>query len=211
MDALFHEDSRMALFQARLIRDHYGTEDELRQYSDEALLCYIVDELVYLANSMRRSGHIIVCAERFFDVIILNNEFITISHAFTMTSMYNSTETEHMEFWHDRKTKTLQSCYADSDSIDGIPSRERVEQVSRSGPYNWNPSETLTCSDNQSEESFMEQRIAIDHITYHISKYRTPEASNAMTYTKNVIVHGAPGTGKHLLQRSPLLSQWVVD
>ena len=61
-------------------------------------------------------------------------------------------------------------------------------------------------SSNQSDDSFEEQLLAIKTNAHSIDKYcGVAHDRQSLTYTKNVITHGAPGSGKSFIgQRSVL-------
>ena len=71
--------------------------------------------------------------------------------------------------------------------------------VTRKTPLNWDPMITFEQYVNQSEESYNEQRKSISNNIQSINKFRMTSGDESLTYTKNVITYGAPGTGKSFI------------
>ena len=66
-------------------------------------------------------------------------------------------------------------------------------QVTRSTPLEWDAVQTLARYERQSQESFAEQREAVEWFVRQIDKYRTTHGHTGLTHTKNLIAYGAPG------------------
>ena len=61
----------------------------------------------------------------------------------------------------------------------------------------WDPVKSMVQSETQNETSFNEQKLGMKTYAYSINKYCGNVGDRlSLTHTKNVIVHGAPGTGK---------------
>ena len=80
--------------------------------------------------------------------------------------------------------------------MNNIPSKEEIMNVNRQHPLSWNPLSNLSKFANQSEESFAEQNIAIQYNIKQIDKYRCTNGIESMRCTNNIVIYGAPGTGK---------------
>ena len=65
--------------------------------------------------------------------------------------------------------------------------------ATKTNPFNWDAYTSLRKNNNQSEESFNEQRLGICVATKAIDKYCY---IGNLTYTKNVGLRGFPGSGK---------------
>ena len=83
--------------------------------------------------------------------------------------------------------------------MENIPSAEEILSVDRESPLDWNPLRQFQQFENQSEESFFEQKSALQHIIKTINKFRTITGRESTNYTKNQIIYGAPGTGKSFI------------
>ena len=146
----------------------------------------------FLPNSMRKTDIFITLVQPMFDDIIIRNEFSANEHPHTIPGLQLSLTDEFRQFWIDNRRKQLQSIFKDYHNLEGIPVREQVENVTRSGFINWDPTNIPQYAE-QSVEPFEEQVFALKVLKSTIDKYLD---STSMTYTKGVIVHGGPGTGK---------------
>ena len=91
----------------------------------------------------------------------------------------------------------LKSIYLELEKSNGvercnIPDIDTFNNASREHPVEWKALQNFSPGVNQSEQSFQEQKIAIEMIT----KSSTLYLNGASTYVKNCGIVGAPGTGK---------------
>ena len=89
--------------------------------------------------------------------------------------------------------------------MENILLEQEIENVDRNQPHDWNPISHFNQFQNQSEESFIEQKLALSLSIQIINKYKTISGSESRTYTKNVIIYGAPGTGKSFIGQITVL------
>ena len=55
----------------------------------------------------------------------------------------------------------------------------------------------MECSENQRQASLEEQKLAMHTVVYGVNKYTAAVTGrHTLAYIKNVVIHGAPGTGK---------------
>ena len=198
----FQSGSPRDVFRATRLIGEATDDQSLTEYSSKLLKRYVEEEACYLENSMRKTSVFIVAAERFFDDVILRDEFSSETDAFTMTGLHINEEKRSKTFWQERKQKVLASALFEVGNLTGIPSRLELENVGRDCPLRWDPWTSMTPSEDQSPESFEEQRFALKVAQQTIDKYRY---SNSMTHTKACIVHGAPGTGKTFVGKVSIL------
>ena len=81
---------------------------------------------------------------------------------------------------------TIESC--------NIPSKDTILSATKSLPMNWNAVDNFTKNPIQSEDSFEEQRTAINVACSQIDKYINP--GDQTLFIKNVGIRGFPGSGK---------------
>ena len=120
-----------------------------------------------------------------------------------MTELYNSLQMDQHQFWDDTTTSQLDSIYSSHSADSGMPARQDIIAASRYFPHVWDPVSTLVLADGQSQASYDEQQLALRTFKYTLDKYRAVDGE--LTYTKNVIVHGAPGAGKSYLGQCTVL------
>ena len=91
----------------------------------------------------------------------------------------------------------MTSIYSTLHDIPTVPTQENAEYATQFSPFEWDPVASMVQSNSQNEDSFEEQRLAVRTNAYSIDKYAgVVQGSGTLTHTKNVITHGAPGTGK---------------
>ena len=147
--------------------------------------------------SIIRAERIIVAAKQVFDDAIIDNVMpVNETAPFTMCGLRNSKSEANDEYWKDARKSQLDAVYSCLQDAVGIPEREAVSKVTRSFPMTWSPTDDFARSDRQSEESFHEQRRAVDLMVRQISRYRAAGERGRRAYVKNPIVYGAPGAGK---------------
>ena len=79
-----------------------------------------------------------------------------------------------------------------------IPSKETLLTIKdRNQALNWNALETFSKSNNQSDDSFIEQRQALANLIDSINGYCDPCRQHLFTKARTII--GFPGSGKSYL------------
>ncbi len=75
---------------------------------------------------------------------------------------------------------------------------EAIGGCSREVPTTWfvSPIEAYVQFEGQSDQSYMEQKLAVKIGICSIDKYLQQLGPRAATQTKNVLIHGIPGSGK---------------
>ena len=195
-DALTHRTSRDCFRSAGLIGNATDVVS-LKQYSNQLCRKYIEEQVVYYPNSISRAETIVVMAKKVFDDAIIHNALsMNELPPFTMTTLRTVRTEENDLFWRKMKNSQLNSVYASLEHTPGVPSRQSVSEVDRENPMVWNPTNTIPQYERQSEESYEEQKEAINLCVNQINKYRNANEGGQTTYTKNPVVYGAPGTGK---------------
>ena len=207
IDVLRNPSPRECLRKAGLIGDATD-EDSLRTYVNELTLRYILEQVVYFANSMRKTDDFIILAYRVFEEIIMHDSFVANEIPFTVTELFNKAEDEQLKWWNNIRSTQLTAIYRTLDGIPNLPPREDIENATRYNPLEWDTVGTMIQSTEtgQSVESFEEQKLAVKTIAHSIDKYCGITHGNAsFNYTKNCVAHGAPGTGKSFVgERSAL-------
>ena len=196
MDVLKNASPRVCLQKARLIGMEENDESR-QQYANDLLRKYILEQVVFYPNSLRKADGFIVNASRIFETIILKDEFIANEIPFTLTEMLNAAEVEQIQFWDQLIDTQLTSAYTSLTGATNLPPRATVERATRYDPLSWDPVGNMERSENQNPASLEEQKLAIQMAVYSVNKYAAAVTGrHTLTYTKNVVIHGAPGTGK---------------
>ena len=199
IDALCHSSFRSCFRETRIIGNETD-EDSLKRFSELLTRRYIEDEVVYLPNSMNRSETFIVMAKRIFDDSIIHNE-ISINELppFSMNSLRVQKSAENERFWRANVESQVESIYSMLQEKENYPIKDEILEVTRELPMNWDLISSFSQYENQSVESFEEQKKALQLNINNINKYTSTNGHESTTYTKNVVTYGAPGTGKSFI------------
>ena len=205
IDALTQQTMRKCLQHVGLIGEE-GEEDSLRMYSGRLSRKYIEEQLVHFPNSLSKSETFITMAKRVFDDAIVHN-CLSMNELppFTMSNVRAVNDEKIQQFWTSLVNSQLHSVYTTLCNINNLPTQDEILQAHRHLPLDWNPLENLQQYEHQTNESFAEQEYAIEVFVKQIQKYRDISGNSGMTYTKNNVVYGAPGTGKSFIGQYTVL------
>lgn len=151
--------------------------------------------------SMRKMEDFILKARDLFEGVILRDEIPSKDMpSCILTQLYMSKEKELIEVWPEIKKDHVEAIYQeiDKESMPDIPTKNGVLKCSRDAPAKWvtNPIAAFVRHKEQSEESFAEQKLAVDIAVRSLVKYKQEFGKGACTYTKGEIITGVPGAGK---------------
>lgn len=113
-----------------------------------------------------------------------------------LTEILGSKEKELVDAWKSVKENISTSLYRELESCENLPKLSSLMEASRDSEIDWNLVEEMRQTSQQSESSFKEQQEAIKYTTNAIDKYTCSLGNSCKKLTKNVIIHGSPGTGK---------------
>ena len=147
---------------------------------------------------MRAIDSFIISAGIIFDNAIVKNEIaMTDMPAFQYSTLVQSLKDEFVNNRKKVKKNTIDAMYNEmSDLIDryNIPSKELLLNASIDNDIKWDPVEQFCRSPEQSEESYVEQLIAIKTCKDAIDSIMN--FTSQTTMTKSVVIRGYPGAGK---------------
>ena len=199
IDALNHPSFWTCLQSVDLIGNNTDTES-LVHYVNVLTKKYIVSQLVFYPNSMKKSETFIVMAHGIFNNVILHDSIpINELPPYTMNRLRVEKSNQNDMFWRKIKESQLTSVMSAMSNMENFPTVEQVMNADQDRPLNWNPLDHFQRSANQLEESFLEQKSALQHIISKIDQFRNTTGIIANNYTKNQIIYGAPGTGKSFI------------
>ena len=197
LDLRMQGSMRESLAKAKLIGNEFNDDEMLKEYSNQLVRLVVTDVLSVQPVSLRRIDDYVILAKQLFDAVLSNNDIpIAELPPCILTEMLDSKDDELKAFWEGKKNDQLTSIYQSMPNGIDIPEQEIVASCSKLQPVNWDPVASFTHFDQQSEESFIEQRLAITIVSRSILKYSQQFGPDASTYTKGDIIHGAPGSGK---------------
>ena len=197
IDLMMHTSMRECFRNAGLIGNSENPE-ELQRYSNELLKKYITEQVRYFPNSMRAINSFIVMAGIVFDQAIVQQEIaITDMPAVQFSLLAKSMMAEMIMNRRNIVEKTIDAVFLElGDLVEtcNMPSKQELLNVSIENKIEWDPVESFVQGDNQTLESYHEQRVAIETCKKSIDSYVNVTEQTIMT--KSVIVRGHPGAGK---------------
>ena len=80
--------------------------------------------------------------------------------------------------------------------LDNLPDQRKFDNVDREHPLDWDLMVSFQRFEHQTEESFREQQEALRLNISKIDEYVDVNSQESLTYLKNMVTYGSPGTGK---------------
>ena len=211
VDISVHPSLRESFRMAHLIGPNTD-EASLTIYSNNLLRKYILEQLVYYPNSMRKSVSYIIEAKHIFDEVIIQDSLpINDIPPCLRTQIAAQIDEENNSNWSDMKSNQIETMYAslhNAIELCNIPSKENLLNATKTNPIpsvdnenfpGWDPINDFQKSDYQCDESFAEQQLAVSTNVRAIRKYQIQFGRESTTFTKNPVCHGAPGSGKSFI------------
>ena len=124
---------------------------------------------------------------------------------YIIASVYDKKIEENKQFQSSLVNSQLDSIFSSIPVSNGIPAKDDIINIKRDTPIKWDPLTIFAQYQNQSLQSFNEQKKAIKLNVQHINKYATTIGHVSRTYTKNIIIYESPGSGKSFLGQIAVL------
>ena len=201
LDLLSHPTLTKSLVEARLIGTNTDVES-LTRYSTD-LLKIVMDKCMKVQpTSMTRLETCMIDAEHLLDSVILRNEIpMTDIPPCLLTPLLDSYDDKLSLCWVTIKDNHLSAIFASLPSNMNTPTRLQVKSCTFEEPCTWpvSPLDAFVKSDSQTADSYDEQQIALKYCLSALDKYQVEFGQYASTYTRGIIIHGVPGSGKSFL------------
>lgn len=169
----------------------------LQKYSDELFRRFLEEQLFYFSNSRRVLFDWMILIGDLFDSVIVHDEIlVTDMPSVQMTSLLNSKLEELIEQRDKRKRCLVYAAFKElgAEVTQQMPTQEELLNATKENPVVWDPIAAFKKSPNQSEESYAEQKLAIEVAVASIKKAQSLADSHRIT--KNIGIRGFPGGGK---------------
>ncbi len=115
--------------------------------------------------------------------------------------MWDSKQNQLDAIWREVWGNTIAAVHAAIGPDRKYPNQKKVLRCTKENPLSWDVYKAFWESSNQCQESFQEQKFIIGIRKSHVDKYIFIFGRAISTFTKNIIIHGVPGSGKtHLAQ-----------
>lgn len=171
--------------------------DSLKRYADELLHKFIIEQVQYFPNSQRVIDFWIIAASQLFHSVIVEDELpVTEIPPVQLSKLMASTDGQIIRYAQKIKTNLINCGLKEmGTSIEtcGIPSKEELENATFSTPLNWDAIASFRKYQNQTDESYQEQKLAIETSIDAIDSYRN---TLCKSFVKHVGILGFPGGGK---------------
>ena len=200
LDLILRQNIKESFRYAKLIGKK-DDEESLVKYSNDLLRLYIKKQLVYASITKYQADIWIATAGELFDSVIIRNEIpITDMPPALQTSLEESKLDSVIEFLHNMRKNIISSAmmeFGNSHNLYNIPSKEELYQCRRYDPLSWDAMQSFKKSPLQCEESYKEQKLAIESIVSAIEQYLNP--IQLSIFVKCRVIAGAPGSGKSFI------------
>ena len=196
IDLSLHPTLRDSLRYCQLIGLSDSPED-LTQYSNELMLKYFKEQVTTFPNSKHVLQSWIVEAAELFDSVIIENKLSTNDlPAVQQTALFNELDERNRAFLEEVKSNVIDAALNElgQQTIENckIPTKEDLMSCSKEYPLSWDPIENFTQNEGQPDESFREQKLALQLMKEAADEY----LSFGNTFVKCTGIRGAAGSGK---------------
>jgi hypothetical protein len=174
-------------------------EPFLQMYSNKLILHVINDILPSQPVSMQHIDGYLVAAKNLVDSVLFSNVIpVTELPPCLLMVLLCNKDVVLQASWDVRKENQLRSIYSTLPSCKFVPSQEAIRGCSREAPTTWfvSPIKAYAQLEGQSDQSYIVQKLAVKIGIRSIDKYLQQLGPRAATQTKNVLIHGVPGSGK---------------
>ena len=191
-----HNSLKESLAAAKLIpNDNLDSEEHLKQYGRDLLNRIIKEVFAVQPITLRKMDMYIVRCKRLLDSVLLDNDIpITDMPPSILTELLNEKHDELDSEWEERTSKQLDVMLDGLPEGINVPRKGEIMAATKEKPIQWDPLESFSKSDEQSDLSYKEQRASIDLAVRAVENYS--RQFNHLTRTKGVLTHGSPGSGK---------------
>ena len=197
IDLMMHASIRDCFQYANLIGEDRD-EEQLQSYSNQILAKFIKEQIRYFPNSMRAINSFIVTAGIVFDHAIVRGEIaVTDMPAVQFSLLAQSMQEEMVQNRKCITKKIIDAVFLELDYLVqscNIPSKEELMNATLQNKLDWDPVECFVQGNEQSDGSYLEQKLAISTCKNTIDSY--VNIMEQTTMTKSVTVRGHPGAGK---------------
>ena len=165
LDLLLHRNLKNALRYAKLIGPSDNKSD-LEYYSNQLQKKFIEEQLVYFPNSSKMISNWIIIAGELFDSVIINDEIPITEMPPVLQTQLECVQEEKIYMELDKIKKTIiDSSYQELQHVGhyfGLPIKDTLSNASIECPLKWDLLSNFQQTPFQSEESFIEQKKAIE-------------------------------------------------
>eukprot|EP00984_Skeletonema_dohrnii_P023809 scaffold12895_cov164-Skeletonema_dohrnii-CCMP3373.AAC.6 len=157
---------------------------------------YITEQLIFSPFPLSKAEYYMLIGNQvIMDAIIHGGISMNEMPPFTVVGLLEKNDADQSNLWKRIKGNQLDSILYQV-KVDGAPDKDQLMACDRNNPISWSPLDLFTMSPQQSEESYDEQKVAIDVVVKEMNTYIDHEAR---LQSKNVIIHGCSGAVKSFI------------
>ena len=191
---------RCSLALAGLVDGDLDNEDNMKQAALDLTRMAVTEVFPILPITLRKLDICVVKCRRLFEAVLLENSIpMTDLPGSILTEILNHKNEQVNQFWKAKKRDQLRAIYETMPMAEGIPTIEDVMETDKLHPIEWDPLEVLERAEEQSQESYDEQMLAMEIGTRAVDKYKIQFGESSQV--KGCLVHGSPGAGKTTVQQ----------
>ena len=197
IDMMMKPSLRECFRSVKLIGDS-NEEEALQSYSNSLLVRYIKEQVRYFPNSMKTICEIIVMAGIVLDSVIIKDEIpISDMPPVQYSILLRSMKEDMVKQRRKCLEEVINAVYLELGNLTtqcNVPSKEQLLNATIANRLHWDPVASFVQGEMQNEDSYNEQKFAIQKCKDTIDKYLGVE--NQLVMTKCVGIRGHPGAGK---------------
>ena len=197
VDLTLHGSVRECLRYCKLVGP-LDDENSLKRDTELLMRRFIEEQIQYFPNSQRVIDFWMITAMELFERTIVKDELpVSEMPPVQLSKLLASMEEDIVHHRSKMKSQLIDAAIeevGDGMALCNVPSKQQFEISSSQNQLQWDAVECLNKNPNQSEESFLEQKLAIKTCVDAIDSYR--DLSSQGVYIKNVGIRGFPGSGK---------------
>ena len=172
----------------------------LKQYISQLTVRVMHEIMRAQPLTMRRMNDHIITVWQMLKAVILRNEIPTSEiPPCLLTDMLNQKEEQLKGYWKEVTSNIVGLVYNSVPDLHKFPTKASMEECTKLNPLEWDVLDAFDQFQDQSTESYAEQRYVIELGKIAVDKYLQVFGPKATVCTRNMIIHGVPGAGKTYL------------
>lgn len=177
---------------------HLDSTVYLKRYANTLLRKVIIDVFSVYPITMRKMQRYIITTKRLLHSILLDDEIpLAELPPSILTELLFEKNEEIQKQWEEYASSQLDVMYETLPTLETLPKKSDVLMATKQKPIHWDPLQTIPKSEQQSDLSYKEQRMALRMGVNAVKKYSLQFGINSQT--RGVLTHGNPGSGKSFI------------
>lgn len=177
---------------------HLDSTEHLKRYTNTLLRKVIIEVFSVYPITMRKMQRYIITTKRLLLSILLDDEIpLAELPPSILTELLFEKNEEIQKQWEEYTSTQLDVMYETLPTLEALPKKSDVLMATKQNPIHWDPLQTIPKSEQQSDSSYKEQRMALRMGINSVKKYSLQ--FGVKSQTRGVLTHGNPGSGKSFI------------